>query len=157
MARTVHLHVDDSEGLRQRIQEARTAARLSQRDLAFPGCTAVYISRIETGARIPSLQIVQELADRTGVSAHWLLTGEEDPVLETAREIVFEYLQGKEVPEKLIVRLDRLTLPDWYPTYRSWKELGSVEALYPKGIPNPVPAWVKRYHALTSRPLLQQV
>ena len=57
--------------------EAREAAGLSQRELAFPGCSAAYISRIERGERIPSLQVMRELARRTGVSEAFLARGRE--------------------------------------------------------------------------------
>lgn len=50
---------------------------MSQRDLSFEGCTPAYISRIEAGARVPSLQILQEFARRLGVSAEYLATDEE--------------------------------------------------------------------------------
>jgi tetratricopeptide (TPR) repeat protein len=48
---------------------------MSQRQLSFPGCTAAYISRIEAGARVPSLQMINHLAARLGVSGQWLATG----------------------------------------------------------------------------------
>jgi len=59
----------------RRLREARIAAGLSQRDLAFGDCTAAYISRIEAGARVPSLQLLHELARRLGVSADYLAKG----------------------------------------------------------------------------------
>jgi tetratricopeptide (TPR) repeat protein len=48
---------------------------LTQRDLSFEGCTAAYVSRIEAGARVPSLQILREFGKRLGVSADYLATG----------------------------------------------------------------------------------
>ena len=50
---------------------------LSQRDLAVAGCTAAYISRIEAGDRIPSLQLLRRLGELLGVSADYLATGAE--------------------------------------------------------------------------------
>jgi tetratricopeptide (TPR) repeat protein len=47
--------------------------------LAFEGCTAAYISRIEAGARVPSLQILHEFARRLGVRPEYLATGSQDP------------------------------------------------------------------------------
>src|SRR3954468_24568586 len=70
-------HVDDPAAVGRRLREARERARDSQRDLAFPGCSAAYISRIEAGARIPSLQLLRELGRRVGVSADFLATGSE--------------------------------------------------------------------------------
>ena len=71
-------HIDDEDAFAVRLREARERAGLSQRQLAFPGCTPTYISRIEGGARVPSLHIIHELAARLAVSADWLATGEDD-------------------------------------------------------------------------------
>src|SRR5262245_45727465 len=68
-------HVDDPVSLGARLKEARLAAGLSQRDLAFPGCTAVYICRIERGDRVPSLQVLRQLAQRLAVDEDFLATG----------------------------------------------------------------------------------
>jgi tetratricopeptide (TPR) repeat protein len=70
-------HVDSPAAAGARLRAARTAAGLSQRQLAFPGCTAAYISRIEAGARTPSYQILREFSKRLGVSADYLATGHE--------------------------------------------------------------------------------
>ena len=80
-------HVDDPHAAGRRLRAARESAGLSQRQLAFPGCTAAYISRVESGDRIPSLQLLRELGKRLGVSADWLATGLEvdpaaDPLLD---------------------------------------------------------------------------
>ena len=50
---------------------------LSQRQLSFSGCSPAYISRIEAGDRIPSLQLLRELGKRLGVSEDYLATGAE--------------------------------------------------------------------------------
>jgi tetratricopeptide (TPR) repeat protein len=50
---------------------------VSQRQLAFQGCSPAYISRIEAGDRIPSLQLLRELGRRLGVSEDYLATGAE--------------------------------------------------------------------------------
>src|SRR4051794_20006865 len=70
-------HVDDPAAVGVRLRAARERAGYSQRDLAFHGCSAAYISRIEAGARIPSLQLLRELGRRLGVSADYLATGDE--------------------------------------------------------------------------------
>src|SRR5919204_335048 len=79
-------YVDDPAALGERLKAAREKAGLSQRQLAFPGCSAVYISRIERGQRIPSLQLLRELGRRLGVSEDYLAHGvdpsESDPLLE---------------------------------------------------------------------------
>jgi tetratricopeptide (TPR) repeat protein len=68
-------HVDSPEAVGRRLKEARLTAGMSQRELSFPGCTAVYICRIERGDRVPSLQLLRELARRLGVDEDYLATG----------------------------------------------------------------------------------
>ncbi|MFL5959677.1 MAG: helix-turn-helix domain-containing protein [Gaiellaceae bacterium] len=63
----------------ERLRKSREAAGLTQRQIAFEGCTAAYISRIEAGARVPSLQILHELAKRLGVTPEYLATGGPGP------------------------------------------------------------------------------
>jgi tetratricopeptide (TPR) repeat protein len=78
-------HVDDPAAVGTRIREARQAAGLKQRELTFEGCTAAYLSRVEAGQRIPSLQILTKLAERLGTSAAFLATGKHpdpDPLFE---------------------------------------------------------------------------
>jgi tetratricopeptide (TPR) repeat protein len=78
-------HVDDPAAVGARIREARLATGLKQRELTFEGCTAAYLSRIEAGQRIPSLQILTKLAERLGTTAEFLATGkhpEPDPLFE---------------------------------------------------------------------------
>ena len=76
MPRRPSTHVDDPVAVGQRLQEARRAAGLTQRQLSFEGCTSAYVSRIEAGARVPSLQILHEFAKRLGVTPEYLATGE---------------------------------------------------------------------------------
>lgn len=71
-------HIDDPAQVGRRLREARLAARLTLRDLAFPGCSAAYISHLERGRRTPSLQVVVRLAERLGVSADQLAWGKAD-------------------------------------------------------------------------------
>jgi tetratricopeptide (TPR) repeat protein len=77
MPRSLTTHIDSPGELGIRLRRARETAGLSQRQLAFDGCTAAYISRLEAGARVPSLQMINELAVRLGVSSQWLATGVE--------------------------------------------------------------------------------
>ncbi|MGZ4333644.1 MAG: helix-turn-helix domain-containing protein [Gaiellaceae bacterium] len=77
MPRSLTTHIDSPREVGRRLKEARTRAGLSQRQLAFPGCTAAYISRLEAGARVPSLQMVNQLAARLDVTGTWLATGVE--------------------------------------------------------------------------------
>ena len=76
MPRRPSTHVDDPVAVGQRLREAREASGLTQRELSFEGCTAAYVSRIEAGARVPSLQILHEFAKRLGVSPKYLATGQ---------------------------------------------------------------------------------
>jgi tetratricopeptide (TPR) repeat protein len=78
-------HIDDPVATGARIRAAREAAGLKQRELTFEGCTPAYLSRIEAGQRIPSLQILANLAQRLGTTAEFLATGkhpEPDPLFE---------------------------------------------------------------------------
>jgi tetratricopeptide (TPR) repeat protein len=75
MPRQKSTHVDSPVAVGQRLKSAREKAGLSQRQLAFPGCSPAYISRIESGDRIPSLQLLRELGRRLGVSEDYLAVG----------------------------------------------------------------------------------
>jgi tetratricopeptide (TPR) repeat protein len=77
MPRQKSTHVDSPAEVGRRLKKARERAGLSQRQLAFPGCSPAYISRIESGDRIPSLQLLRELGRRLGVSEDYLATGTE--------------------------------------------------------------------------------
>jgi transcriptional regulator with XRE-family HTH domain len=78
-----HSHVDDPAAVGRRLKEARLAAGLSQRQLSFPGCSAAYISRLEAGDRVPSLQLLRKLAAKLNADEQFLATGieriEQDP------------------------------------------------------------------------------
>src|SRR5437588_8090387 len=78
MPRSLTTHIDSPREVGFRLKAARERAALSQRQLSFPGCTAAYISRLEAGARVPSLQMIHQLALRLEVSPQWLATGVED-------------------------------------------------------------------------------
>ena len=93
--------MDDPRAVGERLHAAREAAGLSQRRLAFPGCSPAYISRIESGERIPSLQLLRQLGRRLGVSEDYLATGS-DP-----RERESSVLEGE-----LALRLDELDLAE---------------------------------------------
>lgn len=75
MTRRTTTHVDSPEGVARRLRSARDVAGLSQTALAFPGCSTGYVSRIEAAQRVPSLQVIRELARRLGVSESWLARG----------------------------------------------------------------------------------
>ncbi len=98
MPRQKSTHVDSASAVGRRLREARERAGLSQRQLAFAGCTSAYISRIEAGDRIPSLQTLRELGKRLGVDADFLATGDggkvsqSDPLLEAELALRFDDL-----------------------------------------------------------------
>jgi tetratricopeptide (TPR) repeat protein len=68
-------HVVAATAVGKRLREARERAGLSQSGLAGTACSPAYISRIEVGARVPSLQLLRQLGKRLGVSADFLATG----------------------------------------------------------------------------------
>jgi tetratricopeptide (TPR) repeat protein len=90
MPRRPSNHVDDPIAVGQRLRQAREAAGLTQRELSFEGCTAAYVSRIEAGARVPSLQILHEFAKRLGVTPEYLATG-----LPAAADVSSELLEAE--------------------------------------------------------------
>jgi transcriptional regulator with XRE-family HTH domain len=74
------------ETIGQRLRRLRLERGLSQRELAAPGVSYAYISRIEAGTRQPSVKALRKLAGKLGVSADYLETGSElDPA--EAREL----------------------------------------------------------------------
>lgn len=66
-----------AEPIGQRLRRLRHERGLSQRELAGPGVSYAYISRIEAGARRPSVKALRMLARKLGVSADYLETGSE--------------------------------------------------------------------------------
>jgi transcriptional regulator with XRE-family HTH domain len=74
------------ETIGQRLKRLRLERNLSQRELAAPGVSYAYISRIEAGTRQPSVKALRKLAAKLGVSADYLETGSDlDPA--GAREL----------------------------------------------------------------------
>jgi DNA-binding XRE family transcriptional regulator len=62
-----------------RVHKRRLELGLSQRDLAAPGVSYAYMSRIESGARLPSIRLLRALAPKLGVSVHYLETDSKIP------------------------------------------------------------------------------
>ncbi|HZS24869.1 MAG TPA: helix-turn-helix transcriptional regulator [Gaiellaceae bacterium] len=74
------------ETIGERLKRLRLERGLSQRELAAPGVSYAYISRIEAGTRQPSVKALRRLAEKLGVSADYLETGSSmDP--RAAREL----------------------------------------------------------------------
>src|SRR5213592_2040407 len=65
------------ETIGQRLRRLRHERGFSQRELSSPGVSYAYISRIEGGARRPSVKALRMLARKLGVSADYLETGSE--------------------------------------------------------------------------------
>lgn len=60
-----------------RLSVIRESLGLSQRELARQsGVSFGFISRIERGERAPSVEVIRQLAEALGVSAHYLETGD---------------------------------------------------------------------------------
>jgi len=57
------------------------------KQLAFPGCSAAYVCRIEAGERVPSPRILAELARRLGVTTAELAGPLQTAMLETGRAL----------------------------------------------------------------------
>src|SRR3977135_2572134 len=63
------------ETIGERLKRLRLERDLSQRELAAPGVSYAYISRIEAGTRQPSVKALRRLAAKLGVSPEYLETG----------------------------------------------------------------------------------
>jgi transcriptional regulator with XRE-family HTH domain len=80
------------ETIGERLKRLRLERGLSQRELAAPGVSYAYISRIEAGTRQPSVKALRRLAAKLGVSADYLETGSDlDPA--AARELQLSDLE----------------------------------------------------------------
>jgi transcriptional regulator with XRE-family HTH domain len=78
MTKRPPLHIDDPVAVGRRIRDLRIERGLRQGDLALAGCTPAYVSRIEAGARVPSLQLLRAFGVTLEVSADFLATGATD-------------------------------------------------------------------------------
>jgi transcriptional regulator with XRE-family HTH domain len=67
--------VSSIETIGARLKRLRLQRGLSQRDLSSPGVSYAYISRIEAGARTPSVKALRKLSQKLGVSVEYLETG----------------------------------------------------------------------------------
>lgn len=69
--------------INERIKQARRAAGLTQRQLGDSiGAIYATISNYETGRVIPDANKLGEIAEATGVSTEWLISGKEKPEAE---------------------------------------------------------------------------
>jgi transcriptional regulator with XRE-family HTH domain len=63
------------ETIGERLKRIREDRALTQRDIAAPGVSAQYVSKIERGQRTASVKALRKLAPKLGVSARFLETG----------------------------------------------------------------------------------
>ena len=116
MPRLKSTHVDDPAAVGRRLKDARERAGLSQRQLSFPGCSPAYISRIEAGDRIPSLQLLREMGRRLGVSEDYLATGRERALVEADELVAADVamrLDDRETAQRLFAEaLEQAATPD---------------------------------------------
>jgi len=100
------------ETIGQRLKRLRLERGLSQRELAAPGVSYAYISRIEAGTRQPSVKALRRLATNLGVTADFLETGsqlgpDEERELRLADlELAVRLGDASSVEEPLIAMLD---------------------------------------------------
>src|SRR5438105_2572918 len=66
-----------TEPIGARLRRLRVERGLSQRELSSPGVSYAYISRIEAGARTPSVKALRMLARKLTVSVEYLETGQD--------------------------------------------------------------------------------
>src|SRR5256885_13606891 len=72
---TTDAQTDGPESIGVRLRRLRVERGFSQRELSSPGVSYAYISRIEAGARRPSVKALRQLARKLGVSVEYLETG----------------------------------------------------------------------------------
>jgi tetratricopeptide (TPR) repeat protein len=73
MGRIGPAHITDPAAFGRRVHKLRTERGLSLREMAFPGCSASFLSRVEAGLRVPSPAIVAQIAHRLGMDVESLL------------------------------------------------------------------------------------
>jgi len=78
MGRPKPVHVTDPQAFGARVREVRLGKGLSLREAAFPGCSASFLSRVESGQRVPSPAVVVTLAARLGADPEDMLGGSLD-------------------------------------------------------------------------------
>src|SRR2546430_3435450 len=71
----MNLRMGSTETIGERLKRLRLARGMSQRELASPGVSYAYISRIEAGTRQPSVKALRRLAAKLGITAEYLETG----------------------------------------------------------------------------------
>jgi transcriptional regulator with XRE-family HTH domain len=87
------------ESIAERLRRLRLERGMSQRDLSSPGVSYAYISRIEAGARTPSVKAMRLLARKLGITEEQLETGKPTPLEQglASAGLDFETLTPKEL------------------------------------------------------------
>jgi len=68
----------ERERVGERIRRLRKEHGLSQRELAEPGVSYAYLSRVEAGQRVPSEKVLRKVAAKLGVTPLYLEVGTDD-------------------------------------------------------------------------------
>jgi transcriptional regulator with XRE-family HTH domain len=79
----LRIYADDvptrgTETVGERIRRLREERGLSQRELAEPGVSYAYLSRLEAGQRVPSERALRKTAAKLGVTPLYLEVGRDD-------------------------------------------------------------------------------
>lgn len=109
-------HVDNPGEVGRRLRDARAHAGLSLRALAYPGCSASYLSKIEHGKRRPSLQVLLELAQRLSVPLEYLAWGDETRVADRTASTA----SAAELPLLVVDAYRRAAREARTPEQRAW-------------------------------------
>lgn len=100
-----------------RLKRLRLAAGLSQRDLSEPGVSYAYISRIEAGARTPSVKALRKIAPKLGVTLEYLERGAPDEVEDALAKAGLHLVDLTEEERQSIER-----------AASAWRRIGAYEA-----------------------------
>lgn len=99
------------ETVAKRLKRLRLAANMSQRDLSSPGVSYAYISRIEAGARTPSVKALRKLSEKLGVTVEYLETGRDETLVDDLLAELFDRtglpVRATYVPHSAMVRWQR--------------------------------------------------
>ena len=106
---------DKEETIGRRIRRLRRRHGISQRNLAGPGVSYAFISRIEAGKRTPSVRAMRYLARKLGVTPHYIETGERVSE-EEARELRLADAELELRMDRDLAKAERVFLPEATPS-----------------------------------------
>lgn len=75
---------------------------MSQRELACAGVSYAYISRIEAGARNPSVKALRRLAERLGVTPEYLESGAQPPFEQGIQDAGLTYAELTDAERQIL-------------------------------------------------------